>query len=226
MGYSRAGFDVVGVDIKPQPRYPFQFVQADALHFVRSFGAGFDVIHASPPCQRYSMANNIHGNPNHPDLVAPTRDALLLSGRSYVIENVPGAPLGPSVCVCGLALGLGVKRHRWFESGHVLFGTQCAGHQGDWVSVFGHTVLERSPQIGRTAKGGPIFRRKHLGTERGRDAMGISWMTREELSEAIPPAYTEYIGRQLWHALEPATSLADGQNTDLVVAGSPAPKGV
>jgi len=207
MGYHRAGFgEIVGVDIAPQPRYPFTFVQCDALEFVKSYGAGFDAIHASPPCQRYSMANNIHGRTDHPDLVGPTRDALIATGRPYVIENVPGVPLVCAVVVCGLPLGLGVKRHRLFESNLLLFGTQCSSHDGDWVSVFGHTVLERSPQIGRTVNNSPIFRRKHLGTERGRQAMGISWMTREELSEAIPPAYTEFIGRQLL----PATVTVDG----------------
>jgi DNA (cytosine-5)-methyltransferase 1 len=114
-----------------------------------------------------------------------------------VIENVPGAPLRQAIVVCGLTLGCGVKRHRLFESNHLLLGLPCGSHDGDWVSIFGHTVLERSPAIGRTAKNGPIFRRKHLGTDRGREAMGIEWMSREELSEAIPPAYTEFIGRQL-----------------------------
>lgn len=199
MGYFRAGFtDITGVDIAPQPRYPFRFVQADALEYLACFWPRFDAIHASPPCQRYSMANNIHQKPDHPDLVEPTRLALDRIGLPYVIENVPGAPLVNAIVLCGLSLGCGVKRHRLFESNHLLLGTDCVGgHPGDWVSVFGHTVLERSPAIGRTAKNGPIFRRKHLGTDRGREAMGIDWMTREELSEAIPPAYTQFIGTQL-----------------------------
>lgn len=207
MGYSRAGFDdIVGVDIKPQPNYPFAFVQMDVLNYLEEpWFLSFDAIHASPPCQRYSVANNIHQKADHPDLVAVTRERLQAIGKPYVIENVPGAPLVNVIVVCGLALGCGVKRHRWFESNALLFGTDCVGgHSGDWVSVFGHTVLERSPQIGRTAKNGPIFRRKHLGTDRGREAMGISWMTREELSESIPPAYTEYLGRQLLAHLQAA----------------------
>lgn len=204
MGYHRAGFDeIVGVDIQPQPRYPFTFVLGDVLEYLAAHGHEFDAIHASPPCQRYSMANNIHQKPDHPDLVEPTRLALERTGKPYVIENVPGAPLLNAIVLCGLPLGCGVKRHRLFESNVLLFGTDCAGgHPGDWVSVFGHTVLERSPAIGRTAKNGPIFRRKHLGTERGREAMGIPWMTREELSESIPPAYTEYLGRQLVQAIQ------------------------
>lgn len=204
MGYSRAGFDeIVGVDIKPQPRYPFQFVQGDALEYARLFGAGFDVIHASPPCQRYSVANNIHADDSHPDLVPETRTLLEVLGRPFVIENVPGAPLRCPIVLCGLSFGLGVKRHRLFESNQVLISNGCIkGHPGDWVSVFGHTVLERSPAIARTLKNGPIYRRKHLGVERGRLAMSIDWMNRGELSEAIPPAYTEFIGKQLLAALK------------------------
>lgn len=199
-GYARAGFQVVGVDHLPQKSYPYEFVQMDALEFVRQYrGSDVSVWAASPPCQAYSAANNIHGRDDHPDLIAATRAAISATGKPYVIENVPRAPLESPALVCGLALGLGVKRHRLFESNMLLHGTVCPpGHPGDWVSVFGHTVLERSPAVGRTAKGGPIFRRRHLGTERGREAMGIPWMTRAELSQAIPPAYCEFIGRQLY----------------------------
>lgn len=201
VGYTRAGFDVVGVDINPQPRYPFRFVQGDALKPPINL-RDFDVIHASPPCQAWSVANNIHGNTKHPRLIEPIRRLLQKSGKPYVIENVPRAPLIAPIVVCGLALGCDVKRHRIFESNIELAGTTCPkGHPGDWLCIFGHTVLERSPAIGRTVKNGPIFRRKHLGVERGRVAMGIDWMNREELSEAIPPVYTEYIGRQLLAAI-------------------------
>lgn len=197
MGYYRAGFDVVGVDIKKQPRYPFEFVQGDALRPPVDLGR-FDAIHASPPCQRYSVANNIHGETSHPDYVPATRALLQVTGKPWIIENVPRAPLFQPVTLCGLAFNLGVKRHRLFESSVLLLGTICPpGHPGDWVSIFGHTVLERSPAVARTLKNGPIYRRKHLGTDHGRRAMGIEWMSREELSEAIPPAYTEFIGRQL-----------------------------
>lgn len=198
MGYHRAGFEVVGVDIAPQPRYPFAFHQGDAIDYIRRHGHEFDAIHASPPCQRYSIANNIHGRDDHPDLIAPTREALRATGRPWVIENVPGAPMPGAVVVCGLALGCNIKRHRLFESNVLLFGTGCPkGHPGDWLLVFGHTVLSRGAVIGRAKGGGPVIRRQHVGTDLGRAAMGIDWMTRDELSEAIPPAYTEYIGRQL-----------------------------
>lgn len=193
MGYHRAGFEVVGVDIKPQPHYPFEFHRADAMTFPLG---GFDAIHASPPCQAYTVANNIHGR-EHPDLLPATRERLLASGAPWVIENVPGSPMLHAIVLCGLTFGLNVKRHRFFESSELILAPPCNGHEGDWVLVFGHTVLERSKSIGKTAKGGPRFRRKHLGTEVGRKAMGIDWMSRDELSEAIPPSYTEFIGAQL-----------------------------
>jgi DNA (cytosine-5)-methyltransferase 1 len=201
MGYHRAGFEVVGVDIKPQPNYPFEFIQADALDFPLD---GFDAIHASPPCQGYSVANNIHGRV-HPMLIGRVREALIASGVPYVIENVEGArgEMKNPITLCGLTFGLGVKRHRLFECNFPVLTLPCPpGHPGDWVMVFGGTVLERSPQIGRTLNNGPIFRRKHLGVERGREAMGIDWMNRNELSEAIPPAYTEHIGHYLMAAID------------------------
>jgi len=213
VGYHRAGFNVVGVDLYPQPRYPFEFHQGDALEWADCLSYGdvtpvghlaVDAVHASPPCQAYTVANNIHQR-EHPDLLPQTRDLLRDSGRPWVIENVPGAPMPMHVQVCGLALGLNVKRHRWFESSEALWGTQCPPrHPGDWLLVFGHTVLERGTVVAKAKGGGNVIRRKHTTTERGREAMGIDWMTRDELSEAIPPAYTEYIGRQLIEHLERA----------------------
>ncbi len=212
MGYHRAGFEVVGVDIKPQPHYPFEFHQADAMTFPLD---GYDVIHASPPCQAYTVANNIHQR-EHPDLLPGTRERLIASGKPWVIENVPGAPMyqGPpsllqphrwGVLVCGRALGLNVKRHRLFESNRPLIGTDCPrGHPGDWLLVFGHTVLERGTVIGKAKGGGNRIKRKHTTTARGREAMGIDWMNGDELSESIPPAYTEFIGRQILSSLEVA----------------------
>jgi DNA (cytosine-5)-methyltransferase 1 len=207
MGYAQAGFtEIVGVDIEPQPNYPFDFIQGDALRPPVRL-EDFDLIHASPPCQAYTVANNIWQR-DHPDLLPDTRAMLRESGRPWIIENVPGAPMhiGPGslfepdrhgVIVCGLALGLNVKRHRLFEADFPLRGTHCPpGHPGDWLLVFGHTVLERGKQIGVAKGGGPVIRRKHVGTDRGREAMGIDWMTRDELSEAIPPAYTKFIGEQ------------------------------
>lgn len=200
MGYHRAGFDVIGVDIEPRPKYPFQFVQADALAPPFDLSS-FDAIHASPPCQAFTVANNIHGVGDHPDLVEVTRDLLASSGVPWVIENVPGAPVD-GVTVCGRALGCGVKRHRLFESNYLLFGTECPyRHPGDWVSVFGNTVLERGHVTGKAKGGGNTIHRRHLGVDRGREAMGMPWASRYGLSQAIPPPYTEFIGGQLLGAL-------------------------
>jgi len=199
VGYHRPGFEVGGVDIRPQPRYPFEHRVADALTFPLD---GFDAVHASPPCQAYSIARNIHGSGGkHPRLIEPTRERLAASGLPYVIENVPGAPLLSPLLVCGLSLGLGVKRHRLFESNVFMLGMPCGAHRGDWLLVFGHTVLDRGHVVGKAKGGGNTIRRRHVGTERGRVAMGIDWMNRGELSEAVPPAYTEFVGGQLLDAM-------------------------
>lgn len=187
VGYHWAGFtEIVGVDNRPQPRYPFAFVQADALDYLREHGHEFDAVHASPPCQRYSVASNINGKGDHPDLLPMTRDALKATGRPWVIENVPGSPMIDPILVCGLSLNLRVKRHRWFESNVPLIGTSCPpGHPGSWVTVFGG--------------GAPAVpdNRRRASARVARKAMGIDWMTRDEISQAVPPAYTQYIGRQL-----------------------------
>jgi C-5 cytosine-specific DNA methylase len=190
VGYYRAGFDVVGVDVESQPRYPFPFVQADAM--LPPFDLrDFDVIHASPPCQAFSHAKNIGGKKDHPQLIESTRAMLAASGKIWVIENVPGSPLVFPALICGLALGLGVKRHRLFESNVFLFGTECpSGHRGKWITVFGGGA----PKVPDT--------RRRAGADASRKAMRIDWMTRSELSQAIPPAYTEWIGRQLIAALK------------------------
>jgi DNA (cytosine-5)-methyltransferase 1 len=205
MGYHRAGFDVVGVDKEPQPHYPFEFHQADALTFPL---AGFDAIHASPPCQLYSVANNIHKRDDHPDLVPPTRERLTTVTVPWVMENVPGAPMRNYLVLCGLTLGCNVKRHRLFEyDGFPMWAPDpCpVSHPGDWLLVFGHTVLSRGKVAGKAKGGGNVIRRQHVGTDLGREAMGIDWMNRDELSQAIPPAYTEYIGTQLLQYLAAVT---------------------
>ncbi len=181
MGYHRAGFEVVGVDIKPQPRFPFEFHQADALTFPLD---GFDVIHASPPCQAFTNARVIHGR-EHPDLLTPTRERLNASGKPWVIENVPGSPMRADFILCGTMFGLRspagqLIRHRWFEAHEPMLAlTPPCMHSGATVSVFGH--------------GGHIYH----GVEDWRIVMDIDWMARDELAQAIPPAYTEWIGRQL-----------------------------
>jgi DNA (cytosine-5)-methyltransferase 1 len=193
MGYSRAGFDVVGVDINPQPHYPFEFHQADALTFPLD---GFDAIHASPPCQAYSSATpRIH---DHPDLYAPTRDRLVTSGLPYAIENVIGAPYSHGVVLCGSMFGLTVdgewiQRHRNFESSEFMFQPTCA-HPKDRrpINVTGNsfTAVVREYEHSRQ---GPFELAQRL--------MGIDWTTRDELGQAIPPAYTEWIGLRLAEAI-------------------------
>lgn len=197
MGYYRAGFDVVGVDIEPQPHYPFAFRQGDALAVLRDdylagYGdmSAFDAIHASPPCQHYSKLTK-HPE-NHPDLVAPVRELLQATGLPWVMENVPQAPLIDPVILCGSMFGLQVRRHRGFESSEPLKAPECNHRvQGHVVGVYGHP-------------GGSETRNPHLrrhSVAEWRDAMGIEWMTARELKESIPPAYTEFIGTQLLHNL-------------------------
>lgn len=192
-GYHRAGFDVTGVDIKPQPRFPFSFVQADALEYLRECGHCFDIIHASPPCQFYSgMKGFVYVKDGHPQLIEPIRELLKASGKPYVIENVERAPLIDCITLCGVMFGLKVYRHRKFESNLLLMQPPHPKHPeimpplGSGISASGYVSIGSGGIRG--VKGAHKLRS---------DAMGIDWMNRYELSESIPPAFTEYIGRQL-----------------------------
>ena len=186
MGYHLAGFEVVGVDIEPQPNYPFTFICADALTFPLD---GFDVIHASPPCQRYSFASYFHGSHvEHPDLIDTVRERLQASGKPYVIENVERSPVQNAIKLCGTMFGLQVYRHRLFESNILLF--QPAHPR--------HTAKAAKP--GAIAGPGEFWCvGGHFGQkDKAQRAMGINWMkTQSEIANAIPPAYTEFIGKQL-----------------------------
>lgn len=186
MGYHRAGFDVIGVDVSPQPNFPFEFHQCDALKFFLENWRRFDALHASPPCQAFTNAQKIRGN-SHPDYVRSIREAFRLSGTPWVIENVPGAPLLDPVTLCGTMFGLGTYRHRLFESNRPL---QEPVHPE-------HTAP--TAKMGRPPKPGEFMHvvGNFSGVQQAREAMGIDWMTRDELRESIPPAYTEHIGRQL-----------------------------
>lgn len=190
-GYHRAGFEVVGVDINPQPRYPFEFHRADAIEFLLAHGRSFDAIHASPPCQAYTLAQRIRSR-KHPELIDTTRAALNEIGLPWVIENVPGSPLINPIELCGAMFpNLQVYRHRLFESSIPLVIPDHPVHQ--------HPIAK----MGRPAGDGQFMHvvGNYSGVSRARTAMGITWMIRNELSEAIPPAYTEFVGRQLMEHL-------------------------
>lgn len=189
MGYYRAGFDVTGVDIKPQPHYPFAFIQADALEYVAAHGAEYDAIHASPPCQGYSDQSNCWKGKEYPRLIADTRTALEKIGKPFVIENVPGArrDLNAVIVLCGSMFGLRVYRHRFFESSFLMMQPWHIPHD------------DSTPRAGRgISPKGFISVAGHMGNiEYVKMAMGIDWTSGEGLSQAIPPAYTEFIGAQL-----------------------------
>jgi DNA (cytosine-5)-methyltransferase 1 len=210
MGYHRAGFDVVGIDIEPQPHYPFEFVQDDALFCLKRIKAGlweFDAIHASPPCQAYSVLRRANPGAEYPDLVAPTREMLEATGLPWVMENVPGAPLLPSIVLCGSMFDLGagdrqLRRHRLFESSVGMLQPQCA-HEGEAIGVYGGSPTGRYTFENGIRKGLKGRRGGYQGTmDERREAMGVGWMTSKELNNAIPPAYTEWIGVQLLRHLE------------------------
>lgn len=191
MGYYRAGFEVVGIDIVPQKNYPFEFHQANALDY---FLEGFAVIHASPPCQAYCALRHLMPEKTYPDLIKATRGWISQGNAIYVIENVPKSPLINPIQLCGSSFGLRVRRHRLFESNVYLETLPCdhkkQGRPID-VSGTGGRRVNRRPND----HGGNINKPRNI--KEAREAMGIDWMTRKELSQAIPPAYTEYIGRQI-----------------------------
>jgi len=190
VGYHRAGFEVVGVDINPQPRYPFEFLQADAMEVLDVARNGwchpwkdhwglcvdtFDAIHASPPCQGYANVTRWRGNhDNHAKLIEPARELLNATGLPWVMENVRTKALKPCVVLCGSMFGLPIRRHRGFE-------TNWMGHQ------LASACRHRSTDL--------AF--EHKGERAYADAMGCDWMTNREGRQAIPPAYCEYVGHAL-----------------------------
>lgn len=200
MGYHQAGFEVVGVDIRPQPRYPFEFIQADCLALTPEFVASFDAIHASPPCQAHTAMKNMPDARPHLDLIPATRAMLEVSGKPYVIENVVGAPLLDPMRLCGSMFGLGAKgaqlrRHREFETNWFAVPPWALNGPGG--------CQHKAPTIGIYGEGCRDSRRKRdksipeFTVQDGREAMGMPWATLAEICEAIPPAYTRFIGEQL-----------------------------
>lgn len=204
MGYARAGFDVVGIDHKPQPRYPFDFRQGDVLALIRAGALDlgeFDAIHASPPCQPWSAATRRSGRARDLDALAPTRDYLADQHRPWIIENVPGAPLRQPLVLCGSEFGLSylddegtrwhLRRHRLFESSVGLMGAggcYCRLHTRRIVSVGGH---------GTSAPGSEADHGRLATRAQASALMRIEWMSIRELGQAIPPDYTEHLGQQL-----------------------------
>jgi DNA (cytosine-5)-methyltransferase 1 len=201
MGYHRAGFDVVGVDINPQKNYPFSLVQADALAWLDDNPChDIAAIHASPPCQAHTAMRHMPDARPHPQLIEPTRTLLQAKGLPYVIENVVGAPLLNPIMLCGSMFKLGVnefqlQRHRLFESTVKLTIPQPCDHRSPTIGVYGGHVRCRSTKYWRNGGADfPDYDKKGLAMS----AMGIDHhMTMGELSEAIPPAYAEHIGRLL-----------------------------
>lgn len=196
VGYARAGFEVIGVDLVAQRNYPFEFIQADALTFPLD---GYAAIHASPPCQAFTSLKGMHNAKHHDDLLTPIRARLIASGLPFVIENVEGAPMRNHVTLCGSSLRLGtsdgsaeLRRHRHFETNFPVMVPPCAhGWASRVIGVYGGHGRDRRR----------IESTQDFTVCERREAMGIDWMTGAELSQAIPPAYTEHIGGYLMAAL-------------------------
>lgn len=184
VGYHRAGFEVVGIDREPQPHYPYTFLQEDALEAIGRIGCDFDCIHASPPCQAYSRATAWRGRrADHPDLIGVVRELLLQTSKPFVIENVQEARnlLNQPIMLCGTMFGLPIRRHRYFEiPSFAWFLTPDCQHR---ASDYSHDHGSKQSES--------VYR----------DAMDCQWMTVHESRQAIPPAYTEFLGRQLLLAL-------------------------
>jgi DNA (cytosine-5)-methyltransferase 1 len=198
MGYHRAGFEVVGVDIKPQKNYPFEFHCANAFAFLEKHGHEFDVIHASPPCQAFTDLKKMHNAKQHDDLLSPVREALERLGKPFIIENVEGAPMHRYLVLCGTMFNLGtqeaeLRRHRRFETRPYIRPIEPCRHgrKSRVIGVYGGHGRDRRRTVNT----------QDFSTDERREAMGIDWMNGQELSQAIPPKYTEWIGHRLLEVL-------------------------
>jgi DNA (cytosine-5)-methyltransferase 1 len=195
MGLHEAGFKVIGIDIRPQPNYPFEFVQGNALRPPFNLN-NFDFFWASPPCQKYTrmsqgLLQSQGRGREYPDLIAETRLLLQSIGKPYVIENVPGASLINPVMLCGSSFGLLVQRHRLFETNWPLITPQCQHYLWPKDKPPLHRLQGKSRCVGCYGHG----RAKGDNVALWQKAMGITWMTRKELSQAIPVAYSRFIGK-------------------------------
>jgi len=198
-GYHDAGFDVVGVDAEPMPRYPYEFHKADALEWLAGADLSrFAAIHASPPCQDHSPLSKNYGAPQHGTghLLEDTLAALRVQPLPWVVENVSWAPMPSALTLCGASFGLGasgldLNRHRRFETSFPMLAPPCQHRRGLTIGVYGNgTNSWHRRKLGRC-----------LRIDEMREAMDIDWMTRAELSQAIPPAYTAYVGEHLLAAV-------------------------
>lgn len=211
MGYHMAGFEVVGVDIEPQPSYPFKFIQMNVLDLnPEHIRKHFQAVAASPPCQVNTSLRRLHPEIEYDDLIPPTRELLKATGLPYVIENVPGAKLVNPVQMCGSAFGLRVRRHRLFEANFKVEGSGC---DHEWQDRHRPYKVQISTKRAQGRVYGSQEERYRLsgcvpvhGGNQLLDAdnlicaavaMGIEWMTKEELNQAVPPAFTCLIGEQL-----------------------------
>lgn len=210
MGYFRAGFDVDGVDLEPQPNYPFAFYQGEALRWdPAGIALVYDAVHASPPCQVHSRTRSLHDNPKgHLDLIPETRDLLIATGLPYIIENVPDSPLLDPVQLCGSSFALPIRRHRLFESNVPIEGLSC---DHEWQERHKPYIVHKSKARGGPRPTGVVsVHGAHQHSENGTTwsqayniqlasiALGIDWMkTKHELNQSIPPAYTYHLGKQL-----------------------------
>jgi DNA (cytosine-5)-methyltransferase 1 len=193
MGYYKAGFDVFGVDIESQPRYPFPFMQANVLTLEPDFLSRFEAHHASPVCKRYSACSTIN-NRDHPDQIADVREMLINTGKPWAIENVEGAPLKDPVWLCGTMFGLRTYRHRGFETS---FDLSTPDHPA-------HTTPLR--KMGRPVQDDEFIHvvGHYSGVQLARDVMGMPWGSRDGMAQAVPVAYTEYVGKFLMEAVRQA----------------------
>ena len=201
VGYWRAGFEVVGIDTEPQPNYPFEFIQGDAVEYIYAHGSEYDAIHSSPMCQAHTWSAR-RWHKEWPNQIPETREALKSTGKPYVIENVPGSPLENYIRLCGVMFGLRVIRHRHFESNVELVAPKHIRHKQP-IMIRGKKRSYYACVAGHGGEGYSSTKQAWM------DAMGIEWMSKEELTQAIPPAYTEYIGKQLVGILRNTT----GENT-------------
>jgi len=203
-GYMQAGFHVTGVDNRAQPRYAGDaFIEGDALEYIAAHGHEFDVVAASPPCQAFTAMRTMWNAREHPDLLTETRRLLIASGVPWVIENVSGAPMPAAITLCGSMFGLGVdgyqlRRHRLFEVSTGLLLAPACQHTQPVIGVYGDHARARRRRVGSAGVDFPD--KDKLGIASA--AMGISWMNWKEISQAIPPAYTAWIGERLMAVLQ------------------------